>query len=83
MDKNETCGCWSGYSKKCRADGLEEGHGAAGLRTDGVAEVMAWWAALMAQVGLRYDGHLVLLGLGEHHIAAEAGDEHTSCGKQH
>lgn len=37
----------------------------------------------MAQVGLRYDRHSVLLGLGEDRVAAEAGDEHSSHGKQH
>lgn len=30
----------------------------------------------MAQVGWTYNGHLIQLGLGEHHIAAEVGGEH-------
>lgn len=72
-----------GHSEKCRADGLEEGCGAAGSYTNSVSEIMSWGAALMAVVGWAHNGHLVQLGLGEHHIAAQVGGEHIFCGKQH
>lgn len=78
---NKICSCWSNHIKKHRADGLEEGHRAVEFCTDGVGKVVPWGAALIARVGWRYDRHYIQLGLGKPSIAAEDGNEHSSCGK--